>query len=65
MILTRSNAEIVMAGLSTVVQPGDEIIITPAIDDKWLQNGIDLMQAVYQIAVAASVAINPILAAQR
>lgn len=64
-ILTRANAEIVMAGPDATVQPGDEIIIAPAIDDKWLQNGIDLVQAVYQIAIAASVAINPILQATR
>ncbi len=64
-ILTRANAEIVVTGADARVQPGDQIIITPAIDDKWMQNGIDLVQAVYQIAVATSVAINPILNALR
>lgn len=64
-ILTRANAEILVVGPDATVEPGDEIIITPAIDDKWMQNGIDLVQALYQIAVAASVAINPILAATR
>ncbi len=64
-ILTRANAEIAIVGQDATVEPGDEIIITPAIDDKWMQNGIDLVQAVYQIAVAASVAINPVLNALR
>ncbi|HEY8428990.1 MAG TPA: polysaccharide biosynthesis/export family protein, partial [Sandaracinaceae bacterium] len=62
-VLTHANAEVSIVGPDATVQPGDEIIIMPAIDDKWLQNGIDVVQAIYQIAVAASVAINPILTA--
>ena len=56
----RPNAEIEVGGTHTVVQPGDEVIVPPAIDDKWLQNGIDLAQVIYQIAVAASVVLRPL-----
>lgn len=59
-LVMRPNAEIEVGGTHTVVQPGDEVIVPPAIDDKWLQNGIDLAQVIYQIAVAASVVLRPL-----
>lgn len=58
-IVRRPNAEILIGGNDTPIHPGDEILITPAIDDKWAQNGIDLAQVIYQIAVAASVVLRP------
>jgi hypothetical protein len=39
--------------------PGDEIIVPPAVDEKFMQNGIDLAQVIYQLAVAASVVLRP------
>ena len=57
-ILRRANAEIEIGGGDLRVMPGDEVIIPPRVDDKWLQNGIDLAQVVYQLAVAASVVIR-------
>lgn len=59
-LIIRANAEIDVGGTHMEVQPGDEIIVPPAIDDKWLQNGIDLATVVYQIAVAASVVLRPL-----
>jgi protein involved in polysaccharide export with SLBB domain len=58
-IVLRANAEISVGGTHEPVRPGDEVIVPPAIDDKFLQNGIDLAQVIYQIAVAASVVLRP------
>lgn len=59
-IVMRANAEIEVGGTHTTVRPGDEVIVPPDIDDKYLQNGIDLAQVIYQIAVAASVVLRPL-----
>lgn len=59
-IIRRLNAEIIVGGWNTRVEPGDQIMIPPAVDDKFLQNGIDLAQVVYQIAVAASIVLRPL-----
>jgi len=58
-MVRRANAEIVVGGTDTEIEPGDEIMVPPAIDDKFFQNGIDLAQVIYQIAVAASVVLRP------
>jgi len=58
-MIRRANAEIVVGGTDTEIHPGDEIMVPPAIDDKFFQNGIDLAQVIYQIAVAASVVLRP------
>jgi len=42
----------------TMLQPGDQIIVLPAIDTKLLQAVKDMTQIIYQIAVAANVATN-------
>ena len=59
-LIRRANAEIVMGDAGTPVYPGDQVMIPPAVDDKWLQNGIDLAQVVYQLAIAASVVLRPL-----
>lgn len=40
---------------STQVEPGDEILVLPAVDTKRFQFGKDVVQVIYQIAVAAGV----------
>ncbi|MGQ0622861.1 MAG: polysaccharide biosynthesis/export family protein [Panacagrimonas sp.] len=40
---------------STDVEPGDEILVLPAVDTKRFQFGKDVIQVIYQIAVAAGV----------
>ena len=40
------------------VQPGDQILVLPKIDSKTMQSVKDITQIIYQIAVAANVAIN-------
>lgn len=60
-IVRRANQEIEIGGGDIRVLPGDEVIIPPRVDDKWLQNGIDIATVIYQLAVAASVVIRPLL----
>ncbi len=60
-LVMRANAEIEIGGGGMTIRPGDEIMVPPAIDEKWFQNGIDIAQIVYQIAVAASVVVRPFL----
>jgi protein involved in polysaccharide export with SLBB domain/ASC-1-like (ASCH) protein len=40
------------------VQPGDQILVLPKIDSKTMQSVKDITQIIYQIAVAANVALN-------
>jgi len=40
------------------VQPGDQILILPKVDSKTMQAVKDITQIIYQIAVAANVALN-------
>ncbi|WP_421133793.1 polysaccharide biosynthesis/export family protein [Alteromonas sp. A079] len=42
----------------TMLLPGDQIIVLPAIDTKVLQAVKDITQVIYQVAIAASVASN-------
>lgn len=41
--------------LSSTVQPGDEILVLPGVDTKRFQFGKDVVQVMYQIAIAAGV----------
>ena len=43
---------------SPTIEPGDQIVVLPAIDVKSLQAVKDITQIIYQIAVAANVALN-------
>ncbi len=40
------------------VQPGDQLMVLPKVDSKTMQSVKDITQIIYQIAVAANVAIN-------
>ncbi|MFK7991723.1 MAG: SLBB domain-containing protein [Sandaracinaceae bacterium] len=59
-LIRRANASIVVGDMNTPVRPGDQVMIPPSVDDKWLQNGIDIAQVIYQIAIAASVVLRPL-----
>ena len=56
-IIIHASAAVTMANADTRVRPGDEVLITPKVDRKLLQNAADLTQVIYQIAVAAAVVI--------
>ncbi|MEW9799711.1 polysaccharide biosynthesis/export family protein [Alteromonas sp. CYL-A6] len=43
------------AGNSTHIEPGDQVVVMPAIDTKTLQAVKDITQIIYQIAIAANV----------
>lgn len=59
-LLLRQSGEIASeAGtgfvLSTKVEPGDEILVLPAVDAKKFQFGKEVIQVIYQVAIAAGV----------
>jgi protein involved in polysaccharide export with SLBB domain len=60
-IVRRASAEIVFGNMDTAIHPGDELIVPPEVDDKWIQNGIDLAGVIYQIAIATAVLMRPAL----
>jgi protein involved in polysaccharide export with SLBB domain len=49
----RPSGEVVIDGARAEIRPGDEIIVGPRLDPRYLQLGIDLTQIVFQTAVAA------------
>lgn len=54
MLVMRPSAEVVQAGTSYVVHPGDTIIVMPHIDRKILQNFADVTSVLYQVAIGAA-----------
>jgi len=64
-LIIRKNGNVAFASLSdglltargrnAPLMPGDQIIVLPSIDTKWLQAVKDITQIVYQIAIAANV----------
>jgi protein involved in polysaccharide export with SLBB domain len=57
-IIRRPNGQVVIASLSTPVQPGDEVIAPPRVDFKTFQFTKDVTQILYQIAISAGVLIG-------
>ncbi len=56
-IVIRANAEVAVGEPGLAVYPGDEILVPPKVDTKFLQNAVDVTQIIYQIAVSAAVVI--------
>lgn len=56
-LLVRADASVRIAQASSLVHPGDEILVLPKVDSKALQNAADVIQVIYQIAVAAAVVL--------
>lgn len=58
-LLVRPSGEIASIGTGFLsasdVEPGDEILVLPAVDTKHFEYGKDIIQIIYQIAVAAGV----------
>ncbi len=59
-IVLRANAEVHMGDLDAPIRPGDEILVPPEVDTKYLQNVADITQIIYQVAVAAAVVLSPV-----
>lgn len=57
-IILRPNAEVELTDLDASVQPGDEILVPPRVDSKFIQNSADIIQIIYQVAIAAAVALD-------
>ena len=65
-LIVRKNGNVAFASVNdsflssndSKLEPGDQIIVLPAIDTKLLQAVKDITQIVYQIAVAANVALD-------
>ncbi|HPE58894.1 MAG TPA: SLBB domain-containing protein [Thiolinea sp.] len=52
LVLVKPNGKVLMGG-SLYVEPGDQVVVYPAIDTKNVQATKDIVQIIYQIAVAA------------
>lgn len=52
-MIHRANGELVARGKGDI-RPGDELIILPHIDPKYLQMGSDLLSLVYQVAISSA-----------
>lgn len=57
-LLVRQSAEIAMTDLDAYVGPGDEILVLPKADTKWIQGAADIVDIIFKIAVAANVAMD-------
>jgi protein involved in polysaccharide export with SLBB domain len=55
--IVRANG-IVVFDMNVEIRPGDQILVLPKVDAKIMQAVKDVTQIIYQIAVAANVAIN-------
>lgn len=56
-VIVHANGLVEFKGQGSV-QPGDQIMVLPKVDSKTMQSVKDITQIIYQIAVAANVAIN-------
>lgn len=56
-IVIRADATVAIGDPDTKVYPGDEILVPPRVDTKFVQNFMDVTQVIYQIAVSAAVVV--------
>jgi len=57
-IIRKTNGQVFVTTLDSIVSPGDEIFVIPRIEFKTFQFTKDIVQIVYQIAVATGVLIG-------
>lgn len=57
-IILHANAAVELADSDIKIQPGDQILVPPRIDSKVIQNAMDIIQIIYQIAVSAGVVLR-------
>lgn len=57
-LLLKSNASVGVTELDAAVEPGDEILVLPKVDNKWIQIAADVMDIVYKVAISAKVALD-------
>jgi len=56
-IIIHPNAEIAIGDPDIPVNPGDEVLVPPKVDSKYLQNISDVTTVIYQVAVSAAVVL--------
>ena len=56
-LVAKQNGEVGVAD-SLGIEPGDRIIVLPKVDTKGMLMAKDLMQIIYQIAVATKIAVD-------
>lgn len=57
-LLLKPSAEAARVGLDAQVAPGDEILVLPKVDTKWIQTAADVMDIIYKVAISAKVALD-------
>ena len=57
-IILHADASVEMGDVRSVIRAGDEILVPPRVDTKFMQGLMDVSTVIYQIAVAAGVALN-------
>jgi len=59
LLLMKPSAQaIIVTDLRMTVEPGDEILVMPRIDNKTLQNASDIIDIIYKVAIAAAVVLD-------
>jgi protein involved in polysaccharide export with SLBB domain len=58
LLLKPSARVVVLNDLDVTVEPGDEILVLPRIDNKTIQNAADIIDIIYKVAIAAAVAVD-------
>lgn len=56
-IVIHASADVTVGDPDLPIRSGDEILVPPDVDTKLLQNTADIVQIIYQIAVAAAVVV--------
>ncbi len=57
-LLLKPNASVGITALDATVNPGDEILVLPKADTKWVQTAADIMDIIYKVAISAAVALD-------
>ena len=57
-LLLKPSAEVARVPLDTEVAAGDEVLVLPKVDTKWVQTATDIMDVIYKIAISAKVALD-------
>ena len=59
LLLMKPSAQaVIVTDLGTTVEPGDEILVMPRIDNKTIQNASDIIDIIYKVAIAAAVVLD-------
>jgi protein involved in polysaccharide export with SLBB domain len=56
-IVLHADASVTTGGDGMEIMPGDEILVPPTVDSKWLPGLADVTQIIYQVAVATGVIV--------